>query len=78
VQSLDRIPEKLRGVFRNSGGGYVNHELFWYEPHDLFEAIGHCVHYCAISVRIKRVTLCYAPQECDGPACGRPAHWPHC
>ena len=26
---LNKVPEKIRGVVRNHGGGYVNHNLFW-------------------------------------------------
>lgn len=26
---LDKLPENIRGVVRNNGGGYANHNLFW-------------------------------------------------
>ena len=29
LSDLTRIPEKIRGVVRNHGGGFVNHNLFW-------------------------------------------------
>ena len=29
LQRLPEVPEKVRSVIRNHGGGYVNHELFW-------------------------------------------------
>ena len=29
LAKLDDIPEKIRQVVRNNGGGYVNHNLFW-------------------------------------------------
>lgn len=29
IQSLDRIPENIRTVVRNNGGGHYNHALFW-------------------------------------------------
>merc|ERR1712137_332593 len=29
LTQLDKVPESLRGPIRNSGGGYVNHRLFW-------------------------------------------------
>ena len=29
LQRLDAVPAALRTALRNSGGGYVNHELFW-------------------------------------------------
>jgi Fe-Mn family superoxide dismutase len=29
VASLDSVPEAIRTVVRNSGGGHVNHSLFW-------------------------------------------------
>ena len=35
LKALPRAPEKLRGALRNSGGGYVNHALFfcqWMAP----------------------------------------------
>lgn len=27
--SLDTLPEEIRGVIRNNGGGHYNHSLFW-------------------------------------------------
>jgi superoxide dismutase len=30
LTALDKVPEKVRGTIRNSGGGYVNHADFWY------------------------------------------------
>ncbi len=29
VGDLAKVPEKIRGVVRNHGGGFVNHALFW-------------------------------------------------
>jgi len=29
VADLNAIPEAIRGVVRNNGGGYLNHNLFW-------------------------------------------------
>ncbi len=29
LKSLDSIPEKIRGVVRNHGGGHYNHSFFW-------------------------------------------------
>ena len=29
VAGLDRLPESVRGVVRNNGGGHANHSLFW-------------------------------------------------
>ncbi len=29
VQSLDQVPEGIRGKVRNNGGGHLNHSLFW-------------------------------------------------
>jgi Fe-Mn family superoxide dismutase len=29
VTSLDSLPENLKGVVRNNGGGHSNHSLFW-------------------------------------------------
>jgi superoxide dismutase, Fe-Mn family len=29
VSDLAKVPEKIRGVVRNHGGGFVNHALFW-------------------------------------------------
>lgn len=29
IQSLDRIPENIRGKVRNNAGGHANHALFW-------------------------------------------------
>ncbi|GGX07749.1 superoxide dismutase [Mn] [Pigmentiphaga litoralis] len=29
VQSIDSLPENLKGVVRNNGGGHANHSLFW-------------------------------------------------
>ncbi len=29
VQSLDQVPEGIRGKVRNNGGGHLNHTLFW-------------------------------------------------
>ncbi len=29
VASLDSVPENIRGVVRNNGGGHANHSLFW-------------------------------------------------
>lgn len=29
LAKLDSVPEKIRTVVRNNGGGYVNHNLFW-------------------------------------------------
>lgn len=29
ITNLAAVPEKIRGVVRNNGGGYVNHCLFW-------------------------------------------------
>jgi Fe-Mn family superoxide dismutase len=29
LRKLDSVPEKIRTVVRNHGGGYVNHNLFW-------------------------------------------------
>jgi Fe-Mn family superoxide dismutase len=29
LQSLDKVPESIRMVVRNNGGGHANHELFW-------------------------------------------------
>jgi superoxide dismutase, Fe-Mn family len=29
LRDIDRIPEDIRTVVRNNGGGYANHNLFW-------------------------------------------------
>ena len=29
LQNLEAVPEKIRAVVRNSGGGHLNHSLFW-------------------------------------------------
>ena len=29
LSKMDSVPEKIRTVIRNHGGGYVNHNLFW-------------------------------------------------
>lgn len=29
VAGLDKLPEAVRGVVRNNGGGHANHSLFW-------------------------------------------------
>ena len=29
VANLDKLPEELKGVVRNNGGGHANHSLFW-------------------------------------------------
>lgn len=29
VKNLDKVPEKIRTVVRNNGGGHYNHSLFW-------------------------------------------------
>jgi Fe-Mn family superoxide dismutase len=29
VQLIDSLPENLKGVVRNNGGGHANHSLFW-------------------------------------------------
>jgi superoxide dismutase, Fe-Mn family len=29
VQGVDSLPQEIRTVVRNNGGGYVNHNLFW-------------------------------------------------
>ena len=29
LQSLDSVPEDVRAVVRNNGGGHVNHTMFW-------------------------------------------------
>ena len=29
VADLAKVPEKIRGVVRNHGGGFLNHNLFW-------------------------------------------------
>jgi Fe-Mn family superoxide dismutase len=29
LRQLDRVPEGIRGVVRNHGGGFANHNLFW-------------------------------------------------
>jgi Fe-Mn family superoxide dismutase len=29
IKNLNSIPEDIRGVVRNSGGGHVNHTMFW-------------------------------------------------
>ncbi|NYE22865.1 superoxide dismutase [Pigmentiphaga litoralis] len=29
VKSIDSLPENLKGVVRNNGGGHANHSLFW-------------------------------------------------
>jgi Fe-Mn family superoxide dismutase len=29
LSDLGKVPEKIRGVVRNHGGGFVNHALFW-------------------------------------------------
>lgn len=29
IISLDRVPEKIRTVVRNNGGGHANHSFFW-------------------------------------------------
>ncbi len=29
LANLDSVPEKLRTVVRNNGGGFINHNLFW-------------------------------------------------
>ena len=29
IADLDKVPENVRGVVRNNGGGHLNHSLFW-------------------------------------------------
>src|SRR3989344_9263696 len=29
IKELNKVPESIRTVVRNNGGGYVNHALFW-------------------------------------------------
>lgn len=29
LANLEQLPENIRGVVRNNGGGYANHNLFW-------------------------------------------------
>ncbi|WP_209970868.1 superoxide dismutase [Paenibacillus eucommiae] len=29
IQELDQVPEEIRTVVRNNGGGHANHSLFW-------------------------------------------------
>jgi superoxide dismutase, Fe-Mn family len=29
IRDIDALPENLRGVVRNNGGGHANHSLFW-------------------------------------------------
>ena len=29
ISNLNAVPEKIRGVVRNNGGGHANHTLFW-------------------------------------------------
>jgi superoxide dismutase, Fe-Mn family len=29
IRDLEKLPENIRGVVRNNGGGHVNHTLFW-------------------------------------------------
>ncbi len=29
LRNLDTVPEDIRGVVRNNGGGHVNHTMFW-------------------------------------------------
>jgi superoxide dismutase, Fe-Mn family len=29
VKTLDQIPEDIRGIVRNNGGGHYNHSMFW-------------------------------------------------
>ena len=29
LADLAKVPEKIRGIVRNHGGGFVNHTLFW-------------------------------------------------
>ena len=29
LRDIDAVPEAIRGVVRNNGGGYANHSLFW-------------------------------------------------
>ncbi|MCE9552142.1 MAG: superoxide dismutase, partial [Planctomycetes bacterium] len=29
VRGIDSVPENIRGVVRNNGGGHANHSLFW-------------------------------------------------
>jgi superoxide dismutase, Fe-Mn family len=29
VKTLDQIPEDIRGIIRNNGGGHYNHSMFW-------------------------------------------------
>jgi len=29
VAEIDKVPENIRGVVRNNGGGHANHSLFW-------------------------------------------------
>ena len=29
MRELDKVPEDIRGVIRNNGGGHANHSLFW-------------------------------------------------
>ena len=29
ITNLDSVPEEIRQAVRNSGGGYINHNLFW-------------------------------------------------
>ena len=47
ISDLDSVPEDIRGVVRNHGGGHANHSLFWQimapeadrgEPSDEFKA----------------------------------------
>jgi Fe-Mn family superoxide dismutase len=29
VRNIEKVPEKIRGVVRNNGGGHANHSMFW-------------------------------------------------
>jgi Fe-Mn family superoxide dismutase len=29
LQTLDRLPDSIRGTVRNNGGGHLNHSMFW-------------------------------------------------